>query len=109
MLSRKHRFGISRRLSVEPYAKGHWNQGCGEVAEGVMISGLHIELPARIAQPDRETDSRIEAASTYTFRSHGGGIDIAGVGTPVSPPGVDRLAHGAWRNDIVFVHVGFAV
>ena len=60
--------------SVEPESERHWDEdGRYSVAPGVVVPRLHVELPALIAQPDREPSAGVDAAGAVLFGGDGFG------------------------------------
>src|SRR6185295_1129689 len=79
------------------------------IVPGVMVAGLHVQLPARVAQFDGETDASVDAAGAAALKGDGRRVDetigIAGV----SPPRVDRIASGTGRHDKILIDAGVAI
>ena len=71
----------------------------GSTTPGVVVSGLHVEIPARIAKPDRETTARIETACMLVpLRGNLNRIDEATRCTRIAPECINRLADSCRGN-----------
>src|SRR5258708_10533621 len=90
-----------RRQSYRvPNVTGTRSRG-NSVAPRVVIAGLRVEFPARIAEPDGESHAGVDSARVHALEGDRGGVDEAAGVARVVRSRVNGLARCARRDNMV--------